>query len=189
MDDFSNLSDIDLVNLSLKNPDNFKFIVEKYSEPIFKYIKRLANVSDEQAEDLLQEIFIKVYVNLNSFNKDLKFSSWIYRIAHNYVISFFRKTKNKKLFNIYDESLVRNLISDFDIKKKIDLDYQKKNIFEIFEKMRPIYKQVLILKYLEGKSNNEISDILKKPPGTIAVIINRAKKQFKKFVLDNNKFL
>ena len=83
MDKHENLSDLQLVKLSLKDHQNFRYLVERYEPLLLRYMRRIANVSKEEAEDLLQEIFIKVYKNLNGFDQKLKFSSWIYRIAHN----------------------------------------------------------------------------------------------------------
>ena len=88
-----NLSDAELVKLSLANQNDFLYLVDRYKGKLMNYIRRLTNINDDDAEDILQEVFIKVYLNLNDFNADLKFSSWIYRITHNQVISNHRRLK------------------------------------------------------------------------------------------------
>ncbi|PIZ73055.1 hypothetical protein COY06_05820, partial [Candidatus Peregrinibacteria bacterium CG_4_10_14_0_2_um_filter_41_8] len=65
--------------------------MQRYEGRLLAYINRLINVSNGEAEDILQEVFIKTYQNLNGFDLNLKFSTWVYRITYNQVISFFRK--------------------------------------------------------------------------------------------------
>ena len=182
-----NKTDENLAFLVLKNQNYFLCIVERYQEKLFYYIKRISNLSPEEIEDLLQEIFIKVYKNLNDFDQSLKFSSWIYRIAHNQVISNFRKTKSRPQI-IWDEdkNILENIKSEFNIEKEIDNDFLKKHVNTILNKLDEKYKEVLVLKFLEEKNYQEISDILKKPTGTIGTLLHRAKKQFLKLSKETN---
>ncbi len=171
--------DEDLVFLILKNQDYFLCLVKKYENKLFNYIRRISNFKKEEIEDILQDIFIKVYKNLNNFDQGLKFSSWIYRIAHNQVISNFRKIKSRpQLVWDEDENILRNISSEFSIEENIDQVLFQKNINNILNKLDNKYREILILKFLEEKNYKEISDILKKPMGTVATLINRAKKQF-----------
>lgn len=169
----------------------FYCISSKYSEKILKYILRITNISQEEAEDLLQEVFIKVYQNINEFNKSLSFSSWIYRIAHNTTIDYYRKNKDKKSISLQtdDEDYV-NLIELIESDKNIEKDYKKKELIEkimsILSLLDAKYKEVLILKFLEEKNYCEISDILKIPEWTVATLINRWKAQFKIKAMENN---
>ncbi|MEY2665749.1 MAG: hypothetical protein RLZZ480_854, partial [Candidatus Parcubacteria bacterium] len=84
-------SDEEIVRLTLKDPNQYGLLMERYEAKLKRYIIRLGvrNVDDQL--DVLQEIFIKAYRNLNGFDTNLSFSSWIYRIAHNEAISFYRK--------------------------------------------------------------------------------------------------
>lgn len=177
-----NVSDEELVKLILADQDNFLYLVDRYKGRLLSYIRRLTNVNNEDAEDTLQEVFIKVYLNLNDFNKDLKFSSWIYRITHNQVISNHRKLKARPegyAVNIEDQA-ARNLAAEIDIEAGADLQILKINIFKILDNLEEKYREVLILKFWEEKNYQEISDIIKKPPGTVASTINKAKLEFKK---------
>ncbi len=181
-------TDEELVELALEDSDNFRYLVERYEEKIGRYIRRISMVSNEDVEDLLQEIFISIYRNLNDFDSDLKFSSWIYRIAHNKVISRWRKDKNAPKVLKNEESLeIFNIIEDKDdfFAKLVQRD-DDKEVYKILNTLKLKYKEVLVLKFLEDKSYLEISDILKKPMGTIATLINRAKKQFKSKILQDN---
>ena len=178
------LTDQELVKLSLENQDFFGHIIDRYEIKLKTYVKRLTNISPTDIEDLMQEIFIKTYTNLNDFdfNKDIKFSSWIYRISHNHTISNYRKIKARPQVTPGEtnEIILNNIIGDFDIIKKTDQKILKKNIFKILNALPIKYKEVLVLKFFEEKSYEEIGDILKKPPGTIATLIRRAKISFKK---------
>lgn len=174
-------TDEELVGLILEDQEFFLCLMKRYEGKLKAYINRISNVSREEAEDLLQEVFIKVYKNLNDFDLDLKFSSWIYRIAHNQVISNFRKIKtHPQLIWDNDGVILKNIKDDFDIRGEIDNNFLAENINTILNGVSDKYKEVLILKYLENKDYKEISDILKKPVSTVGTMINRAKKEFKK---------
>lgn len=174
-------SDEELVKLTLENQGYFLYLIKRYETKLLSYILRISGVSHEEAEDILQNVFIKVYQNLNEFDKSLKFSSWIYRITHNEVISNYRKNKVRpqSVEVELDNKILDKLISDLDIEREIDKQYLRRNISEVLIAMDKKYREVLILKFLEEKDYKEISDIIKKPMGTVATFINRAKKQFK----------
>ena len=184
----ANVSDEELVKKILKDQDNFLYLVDRYKGRLLSYIRRLTNVNNEDAEDTLQEVFIKVYLNLNDFNGDLKFSSWIYRITHNQVISNHRKLKSRPegyAVNIEDQA-ARNLAAEIDIAAGADLSLLKNNIFKVLNNLDEKYREILILKFWEERNYQEISDIIKKPPGTVASTINKAKLEFKKELAKQN---
>lgn len=177
--------EIDIIaEISSWNIDAYFCIVEKYKEKLFSYILRLTNSWYEEAENLLQEVFIKAYKNINSYNQKYSFSSWIYKITHNLVIDFYRKNKNNETISLetQDEEY-KKLIDLIDNWENIEKDFMKK---ELIQEIRKIlnqldfkYKEVLILKYLEDKNYDEISDILRIPIWTVGSLINRWKKAFK----------
>ena len=140
---------------------------------------------EEELQDILQETFIKAYYNLNNFDSDLKFSSWVYRIAHNSIIDAHRKNKIRPQGNLVDieDSLLQNIASDTNVLKEVDQKYIRKNIEDALENMEQKYREVLVLKFFEEKDYKEISDILKKPMGTVATLLNRAKKKLKEEII------
>jgi RNA polymerase sigma-70 factor, ECF subfamily len=176
------LSDEEVVNLALKNQDNFVIIINRYKSKLFNYIRRITNIRDEDAEDLLQDIFLKVYLNLNDFDTDLKFSSWIYAIAHNQVISQHRKlsVRAEGHSTTLEDDSARKLASNINIEKEIDNIYLKDNVTKVLYALPEKYREVLVLKFLEEKNYQEISDIMKKPVGTVGSLMNKAKSEFKK---------
>ena len=186
--EYLNKEDSELVKLSLENPDYFLGIVKRYEDPLMRYIRRITNINFEDAEDLLQEIFIKVYTNLNGFDTNLKFSSWIYRIAHNEVISNFRKLKTRpeKINSEMNEDILEKIKSDLSIEKEFDQKILKDKLIKVIDQLDIKYKEVIVLKYLEDKSYEEISDIIKKPKNSVGTLINRAKKRLNNIIKNEN---
>ena len=175
------LSDTEIVEKSLVDIDFISCLYDRYEVKLMRYIKRMAGVSHEEAEDILQDAFIKIWRNLNDFDSNLKLSSWMYRIVHNETISVWRKKKSfgKDQKVELHENLFELASSDFEIEN----EPEQKDIYthEVLELLPIKYKTVLVLKFLEGMSYEEISDVLKIPEGTVATRINRAKKAFAKF--------
>ncbi len=175
-------SELQILQKSLVEVDFFSCLYERYEARLMRYIKRLSHVSEVEAEDILQESFIQIWRNLRAFDQSLKLSSWIYRIVHNQVISSFRKKKSyhKDDVQAWDDSLDATMPDDTplaDAAEDLDIDF---TTHEILEQMPMAYKEVLVLKFLENMSYEEISDVLKMPEGTVATRINRAKKTFRK---------
>ena len=173
------LSDAEIVKKSLADIDYFSCLFERYEATLLRYVKRIALVSGEEAEDILQDAFIKIWRNLNDYDSSLKLSSWIYRIVHNETISFWRKKKSygKDQQVELDEQVFENIPDDFEEENKEEQDMLTHKVLELL----PLkYKTVLVLKFIEGMSYEEISDVLKIPEGTVATHINRAKKSFVK---------
>lgn len=182
------LSDAELTQLAVNDEKAFEELVSRYEEKLFRYVKRFAGLHDQCAEDILQESFLKIYRNLNNFDADLKFSSWAYRITHNEAISYIRKNKpnqNVALETNDDDtaSLIEFLKSEDDVAKEASKKELQAEVRYILDGLPSDYKEILILRFLEDMEYSEISDILKKPIGTVSTLINRAKAQFKNLAL------
>lgn len=188
------LSDTELVQKALaQDIDAFGELIERYQEKLTRYILRISYFSPAEAEEILQEVFLKAWKNLNDFDQSLSFSSWIYRITHNHTISQFRKSKSRgqdKQINL-DDQLFQIKSHDEELGEQFDKKMQADAVKEALQEMSDQYREVLILRYFEDKSYDEISDILKKPMGTVATLVNRAKKQFqeKYRMMDTDPFL
>lgn len=183
LENCKDLTDIEIVEKSLEDLDYFSCLYLRYEQELLIYIRRFTSSDIDEARDILQESFIKVWRNLNEFDKDMKFSSWIYRIVHNEVISFIRKNKsfgkNKKI----DAQDYEDIIPD-DLSAEVEEQFI--NLYKLLEEVPLKYREVLILKFFEKKSYEEISDILKIPKGTVATRINRAKKKFRDLAVLNS---
>lgn len=170
MNEIINLSDEKIVELVCKkDKELYLYIIKRYQDKLLRYASYI--IGDEhKAADIVQESFIKAYINLNSFNIKKKFSSWIYRIVHNEAINIINK--QKKYVSLYEDT-------DFDSGISIEDDYIKNELInhthDCLNQMQVIYKEPLSLFYLEGKSYEEISDILRIPVSTVGTRVSRAK--------------
>ena len=184
-----NFSDNELVALSINDSQYFYFLMKRYEEKLANYVHRFTYLTDEDIADIVQESFINAYQHLNDCDCDLKFSSWLYRIVHNQAINFMKKNKQSVKIDIEnDDEFVEWLVADTDIEKETIKLHFNDYVKTIIQKMKPDYKEVLILKFFEDKDYSEISDILQKPMGTVATLLSRAKIQFKEIYEKENKY-
>ncbi len=174
-------TDQDLVTETIKNKQAFTAIVHRYEAPLLRYIFRLGCKDSAAAQDLLQEIFVKTFVHLNDYDHSLQFSSWIYRIAHNEIVSYFRKERIRPSVLTKSENyfLFENIVDDAAFIEQKNQGYTASEISKAVGQLEPKYRDVIILKFFEEKSYEEISDIMQIPQGTVATLINRAKKKIK----------
>ena len=173
-------TDEELVSLSLKDSNNYLFLMKRYEGKLIHYIQRISNLTKEDAEDVLQETFVSVYQNLEDFDSSFKFSSWIYRITHNKTISYIRKINARpKSADIEDKEILDNLIYSKEMELDVHNEILKDRLMAEINQMDIKYKSVLVLRFVEGKDYTEISDILKIPISTVGTFINRAKKILK----------
>ena len=174
-------TDIEIVEMTLKDLNSYKYIIDRYESKLIQYIQRVIFVSKEDAEDILQEVFIKAYRNLNGYDSKYSFSSWIYRIAHNEAISFLRK-KKKVIEGNGDIEIFERISSGEDIEDDFISELKRKEVRGLLSKLDPKYREVLILRYFEDMEYNEISDILHTSIGNVSSLINRGKSRFKMLI-------
>ena len=173
------------MNLVLQDQKYYLHLMRRYEARILRYVLRLSSLSKDDAEDVAQEVFIKAYINLRDFDVGLKFSSWLYRIAHNETVNHFRRAKSRPQtvdLDVQDENLIDRLASDPELQLSIDRRTDAGLVRDVLDGLDPKYREVLMLRFLEEKDYREISDILQKPMGTVATLINRAKAAFRQEV-------
>lgn len=172
-------SDEELVRNARAHPNAYEHIMARYESKLMRYVLRLAAFSKEEADDVLQETFIKTYQNLNEYDRSFKFSSWIYRIAHNEAVNALRKMNRlpRTIDSREQELIMERLAGTLDLERELDSKLHREHLEKALETLDRKYRDVLVLKFLEEKSYEEISDILKKPVGTVGTLINRARKQ------------
>ncbi|MFH1620990.1 MAG: sigma-70 family RNA polymerase sigma factor [Patescibacteria group bacterium] len=181
-ENLQNKSDEDIVSALLQDKEAFTVLVKRYQEPLTRYLRRLGLTRLEDAEDVLQNVFLKAYRSINDFDRRLKFSSWIYRIAHNEAVSYLRTATAKPSgISVNDaEQAMERIRSDIDLNREAEQILTAELIASIFPKINKKYQDVLILRFFEERSYNEISDILRIPSGSVATLLNRAKKMLRK---------
>ncbi|KKR00065.1 MAG: RNA polymerase, sigma-24 subunit, ECF subfamily [Microgenomates group bacterium GW2011_GWB1_40_9] len=170
MPEINILSDEELVVLIRTNEkERFTDIVERYEDKLLRYATYLIH-DENKAMDVVQDAFIKAYINLNGFDVKKKFSSWIYRIVHNEAMNSVKKYHK-------ETPLLQN--ADFQSEENIEQDFTRKEIIEkaqfCLDQMPVLYSEPIALYYLDEKSYEEISDILRIPMGTVATRVSRAK--------------
>jgi len=175
MTDTSNFSDEQLVKyIREQDKEAYAEIINRYEDKLMRYALYLTG-DDDKAADVVQEAFIKAYINLNGFDIRKKFSSWIYRIVHNEAMSVLRKHhKDVAIFEDVDFDSGIDLENDL-----IKQELQARTHY-CLGKMPILYREPLSLYFLEDKSYDEISDILRIPIGTVGTRINRAKVLMRK---------
>jgi RNA polymerase sigma-70 factor (ECF subfamily) len=172
------LNDNEIVAKSLDNLDFFSCLYQRYEPELLRYMQRISDVDPDEARDILQESFIKIWHNLNEFDASLKLSSWIYRIVHNETVSYVRSRKSYGKDKKTDaEKYKDKLTTEFE--PETDPEEKSRLVYDVLGRLPLKYREVLTLKFIEKRSYQEISDILRIPEGTVAIRINRAKKLFR----------
>lgn len=165
----------------------FGFLMERYTDKLTRYGKKFLSNLDN-IEDIVQDVFIKTYQNIQDFDTSLKFSSWIYRIAHNAFVNGLKK-QQKSIILMPDFDLDIFMSHHKYIDPKIE-EREYKELTQMIEKgidsLKPKYKEVIILHFLEHMSYKDISDILRIPIGTVGIRVKRAKEQLKKIYTEMN---
>lgn len=186
--DYAKLSDNQLVS-SVRMREAYEELFTRYQRKLFAYIFHLVGNKDE-AEDILQNVFSKVYKNISDFDTSRKFSSWIYRIAHNEAINFLKR-RNKRYIVSWED--MNNSKDKLDTASNDEMPEERWEHLEIvrevdkaLKKLPEKYKQVLILRYFQEYSYEDIGHILKKPVNTIGTLINRAKGKLLEIVKQEN---
>lgn len=181
--DWSSKTDHELVAITLQHQQAFRFLIERYEAKLLRYIQRISNVSLQEAEDIVQETFINAYTHLADVDPKISFSAWMYRIAHNQTISAYRKRKARPEGNMLwdvEDDVIERIAADDDIKQEMDRRLLREQLQSIMEKMDLKYREMIELRFFQDKSYDEIADIIRKPPGTVATLVHRAKAQMKK---------
>ncbi|MDD2565857.1 MAG: RNA polymerase sigma factor [Candidatus Gracilibacteria bacterium] len=177
------MSEKNLIKKIAENPDAFSYVIDTYREKLMRYIMRTTDISFVDAESLLQDIFIKIYRYINEYDERYSFSSWIYRIAHNMIVDNYRKSKKESGNISLDDEEYKNIVDSLSDGNSPHHDLQKNDIRLCVQKsissLPKNYKEIILLKYIEGYSYEDISDILKIPIGTSSTLLNRARKQLK----------
>ena len=170
----------------LQDPDRqreaFERIVNAYSEPIYWQIRRLV-YSHDDANDLLQNTFIKAWTNIDYFRGDAKMSTWLYRIAFNECLAFLNKQRANNQLSIddMDIELVNRLESDSYFDGDNTQKVFQQAIHALPEKQRIIFN----LKYFKEMKYEEISEILGTSIGALKASYHNAVKKIEAFLEEN----
>ena len=175
--------DRELVLRCLKNDQAaYRRLLEKYRRPVYGIVRRMIP-DDEDARDLAQEAFIRAFRNLDQFDPERRFSSWLFRIAHNLCIDHYRRRKLDLV------PMVRRGDGEeepWDLpdgtpgpgEEFSDRERSRKLILAV-ESLPPAYRSVIVLRHQQGLAYEEIAEVLELPLGTVKARIHRAHRLLK----------
>lgn len=156
----------------------FDVLVQRYKDQLLNYVFRFVG-NRVDAEDIVQETFLRVYKNKHYYKEIAKFSTWIYTIAGNLAKTELRRRKRRKIFSV---SNFVNDERDFDIpdternpEKEVDGNLKYDDIQKAIDKLPPKFKEVILLRDVQGFAYEEISQILNIPLGTVKSRVNRGR--------------
>jgi len=167
----------------------YKSLMEKYETPLFFHLLKMVK-DKEQVRDLVQEAFMKAFDNLESYNTNYAFSTWLYRITTNHAIDYLRK---KKLQTTSIDEPVKTKEGEMNIQledehsgtdRKIIRKQRSDIIHEAIEDLPDKYRVVIKLRHFEELSYDEISEQLDLPLGTVKAHIFRAREMLYKELKD-----
>lgn len=169
-----------IVRFKKGDAEIFRSIVSSYKNKIFNLVFGIVR-NREDAEDLMQTIFIKIFNNRKKFKGNSSLYTWIYRIAVNESLNMLKK--NKKNMQYFDETFV---VNEIEIADKSDTSLEKKELRDYFDtaiaKLDEKYRTVLILKEIDCLSYQEISEVLEISMDKVKIWLFRARENLRQIV-------
>lgn len=179
------LADCDLVSRALAGrEEGFEELVRRYQRPIVAYAYRLVGNYDA-ALDLAQEVFIKVYSSLERYRPEYKFSTWIYKIAHNAAIDYLRRNSSfRELESLakqsdgttFERPLSAGALTPEELSERSE---RRAEIETVVQALPAVYRELIILRHAHDLSYDEIAEITALPLGTVKNRIFRAREMMR----------
>ena len=176
-----------MIALRVQKGDNeaFGLLVERYEEKLMRYARKFLRDPDD-AKDIVQEVFIKAYENIQSFESARRFSPWVYRIAHNEFVNAIKKRSRGPVFGI-DFDVVFPHLSGGERSDDTALERDLRQTLEAcLDELDPKYREPLVLYYLEGVSYKDMAEVLQIPMSTVGVRLSRGKAMLQKIAKEKN---
>lgn len=161
----------------------FDVLVRRYKNQLMNFVCRFVG-NREEAEDIVQDTFVRLYRNKHSYRRIARFSTWIYTIAGNLAKTELRKRKGRRLLAISqlgcEDKDYEIEDSAFDPEQEVDGTMKGAIIQREIDRLPPKFRQVIILRDIQELSYEEISEIIKAPLGTVKSRVNRARLRLQK---------
>ncbi|MDO4781764.1 MAG: RNA polymerase sigma factor [Capnocytophaga felis] len=170
---------IKLLQNSKTRSKAFEFLVDTYQKKLYWHIRRMV-ISHDDADDVLQETFIKIFRNIDKFRGDSSLFSWVYRIATNQALDFLKKKANERNCSIEDLQYARSLNLEADVYfegDEIQIKFQKA-IATLPEKQQLVFN----MKYFEELKYEQISEILDTSVGALKASYHHAVQKIKNYL-------
>ena len=152
----------------------FEIIVEQFQHQLFRYCYRMLG-SVQEAEDVVQEAFLKAFCKIGSYNDTISFSAWLYKITYNHCINIIRRRKVLQFVSFLDTT-IPNIV---DVGKNLEEIEINKELNNVLKKLSNEERCILILKNIEEKSFEEIALILSIKPATVRKRYERLRKKLR----------
>jgi RNA polymerase sigma-70 factor, ECF subfamily len=169
--------------------DAYRLLVDRHSRAVFSLVVRMVR-DDGVAEELAQDAFVKAFAALRSFDPAYKFSNWMLRIAHNVAIDHLRKAR-PPIVSIDDDASGREMAevlvdarepSPFDHAVRGDL---RGDIEAALTRLRPEFRRLVVMRYLEDLSYEDIAEVVGLPLGTVKSHLHRARAALGRLLVDS----
>lgn len=188
IDSITALTDAELIGVAIKGrEDSFEELVRRYQRPIVGYVFRMLGDYDA-ALDVTQEVFIKVYNSLHRYSSDYKFSTWLYRIAHNATIDHIRRNSNnaQSLETESKEGAYQLQIESRDPspEKVRERKEWRAEIDTVVKRLPPAYRELILLRHSQDLSYDEIADVTGLPLGTVKNRLFRAREMMREIFIE-----
>jgi RNA polymerase sigma-70 factor (ECF subfamily) len=162
----------------------FGLVVDRYEAKLLRYGRKFL-ARHEDIEDIVQDVFISAYQNIQSFDTAQRLSPWLYRIAHNAFINALRKGSRAPLIIDFD-TLISHPVYDDPSERLRDQKDMRAQLDRGLETLSPKYREVLALYYFEEMSYKDIAEVLQVPQGTVGIRLRRAKEALKATLEQSN---
>lgn len=187
-------SDQDVVALAKEGEEEaYRELIRRYERPVFSLIFRMVR-NRELAEDLSQETFVKVLNAIQSYRPEFKFSSWVFKIANNAAIDHIRKRELDTLSlegspHADTPELIEATALQISERSESQLEEVENRelggtIERAIERLRPEYRACILLRHVEGRTYEEIAEVLNLPLGTVKTYIHRARNELRILLKD-----
>ncbi len=150
----------------------------QFKDKIYNYFWYRVGFDAVQAEDMTSEVFLKAYGNFGSFDRERRFQPWIYKIARNHLINFYRIQGREVQLS---ESRNSGIETAEEIEAKLELDA----VMRCIQELEPYHRDVLLMRFVDGFENSEIADLLGKEEGAVRTQLSRAMSALKKTFQQN----
>lgn len=158
--------------------EQFGILVERFEAKMKRYAKKFLSGYDD-GQDVVQDIFLKAYSHIQSFDSSRKFSSWLYRIAHNELINAIKKKSREPVWLFDYDTILPNLVSYDNMEEDIDRQRTQEILNHCLDKLEPKYREPLVLYYFQELGYQEISETMRIPISTVGVRLTRGKALLK----------
>ena len=183
------VSDHELVTRAqLGSETAYRELLDRYQRPVFSIIFRMIR-DREQAEDLAQETFVRVFNHIGRYDPRYKFSSWIFKIATNLTIDWIRRkelktvsidgSRNAVTSDEMEASAITIVSEDENPEELLEAKELGEEIEQAIGKLRPEYRAAILLCHVEGREYQEIAEIMALPLGTVKTYIHRGRNELR----------